>query len=114
MSLNLKPYQWNWAEITAGSTYPASQIAETASDYPNALSRVRVTIKDENDIVFTVLDSASGGVVINTATAGAWDFTIGAFLAPTVAGLYSVAVEWVDAQNIIFCETNGTWKILEK
>lgn len=114
MSLHLKPYQWNWATITAGSTYPAAQLVESNSDYPNALSRVRVTIKDENDTIFTVLDSASGGVVINTATAGAWDFTIGAFTAPTVPGVYSVSVEWVDSQNIIFNETSGTWTILEK
>lgn len=114
MALNLTPYKWNWATCTAGDSYPAARWTETNSDYPNALSRVRCTIKDSDGNIFTTLDSSTGTIVINTATAGAWDFTIGAFTAPSVAGIYTVDVEWIDSSGVKFTEARGEWEILEQ
>jgi hypothetical protein len=112
MSLNLIPYRWNWSTCTAGDTYPAARWVETSSDYPNTLSRVRCTIRDVDGNIFATLDSSTSGIVINTATAGAWDFTIGALSAPIIAGIYTCDVEWIDSQSIKFTEARGQWEIL--
>jgi hypothetical protein len=112
MPLDLKPYTWNWASIATGNTYPASQFVETPSDYPNTLERVLVKIKDSDGNTFRELDSANGDVVINVATAGNWDFTIGSLRAPLTAGIYSVEVDAFDSTNIEATFTRGTWEIL--
>ena len=114
MALNLTPYQWNWATCTAGDTYPAARWTETNSDYDNALSRVRCTIRDVDRNIYATLDSSTSGIVINTATAGAWDFTIGALSAPLAAGIYTVDVEWIDSSGVKFTEAKGEWEILEQ
>jgi len=112
MSLRLKPYQWNWACIATGNTYPASQFVETASDYDGTLERVVCTIKDSDGNTFATLDSDGSGAVINTDTAGAWDFTIGSLRAPTTAGVYSVEVDCFDSNDVEATFTRGTWEIL--
>ena len=112
MALNLKPYQWNWASIATRNTYPASQFVESASDYDATLERVLCTIKNADGETFTQLDSATGGVVINTATAGAWDFTIGSLTAPTVKGVYTVEVDCFDDTPVEATFTQGTWEIV--
>jgi len=112
MSLRLKPFQWNWASIATGNTYPASQFVETDSDYDGTLERVVCTIKDSDNNTFAMLDSSTGGNVINTATAGAWDFTIGSLNAPLVAGIYTVEVDCYDSNDVEATFTRGTWEIL--
>ena len=113
MALNLTPFTWNWSTITAGDTYPASRWVESNSEYDTALARVRCTIANEQGQIFRTLDSTgSNGIVINTATAGAWDFTIGALTAPSESGIYCVEVEWIDASGVVFTEATGQWEIL--
>ena len=96
MALNLTPYKWNWSTCTAGDTYPAARWTETNSDYDNALSRVRCTIRDVDRNIFATLDSSTSGIVINTAT----------------AGVYTIKLEWFDSTNVNFTESSGTWEIL--
>jgi len=112
MALRLEPYQWNWARIATGNTYPASQFVETPSDYPYVLERVLVKIKDSEGNTFRELDSANGDVVINVATAGNWDFTIGSLQAPLTAGVHTVEVDCFDDGDIEATFTRGTWEIL--
>jgi len=112
MALRLEPYQWNWARIATGNTYPASQFVETPSDYPNTLERVVCTIRDSDGNIFTTLDSDASGAVINVATAGNWDFTIGSLQAPLTAGVYTVEVDCFDSDDIEATFTRGTWEIL--
>ena len=112
MSLNLKPYPWNWATITAGDTYPAENWLESASDNLTTLTRVRIKIKDSEGSTFVTLDSDTTGITINTSTAGAWDWTVNALTAPTVAGIYKMDMEWTDSAGVVFTETSGQWEIL--
>lgn len=112
MSLQLKPYRWNWATIATGNTYPASQIVESNSDYDGALERVLVTIKDSDGNIFTQLDSETGGVVINDDTASQWDFTIGAIAAPLIAGIYTVETDCFDSNSVEATLTRGNWEII--
>jgi len=112
MSLRLKPYQWNWACIATGNTYPASNFAESNSDYTATLVRVVCKITNADGATFAQLDSTNGGVVINDATAGNWDFTIGAVNSPTVTGIYTVEVDCFDSDDIEATFTRGTWEIL--
>jgi hypothetical protein len=111
MALNLTPYQWNWSPITAGDTYPAARWVESDSDNTSTLARVRCTIKDVDGNTFAALDSNTSGITINTATAGAWDFTIEALSAPNVAGVYNLDVEWIDSDGVKFTEAKGEWVI---
>jgi len=71
-----------------------------------------VEIRDSDGNTFRDLDSASGDVVINTATAGSWDFTIGSLQAPLTAGVYTVEVDCFDSDDIEATFTRGTWEIL--
>jgi len=112
MSLQLEPYVWDWATIATGNTYPASQFVETNSDYTGTLLRVVVKIMDSNGATVALLDSPTGGVEINEDSAGEWDFTIGAFNAPQVAGTYTVEVDCFDSNNVEATFTRGKWKVI--
>jgi hypothetical protein len=114
MALELKPYPWNWATITAGDTYPAERWVESESDNTTTLVRVRIKIKDVDGATFATLDSDTTGITINAATAGAWDWTVESFTAPTVPGIYRMDMEWTDSAGVIFTEASGTWEILEQ
>jgi len=113
MALNLIPFQWNWATIKAGDTYPAATITEDAGgDGDTTLVRVRCKIKDSDGSTYIILDSENDGITINDSSAGAWDFTIESFTAPSVAGIYNLDLEWTDSANVVTTATAGTWEIL--
>ena len=112
MALELKPYRLDWKSITAEDTYPAENWLESASDNLTTLTRVRIKIKDSAGVLFTTLDTDTSGITINVATAGAWDWTVGALTAPSVAGIYALDMEWTDSTGVVFTETSGQWEIL--
>lgn len=114
MALDLTPLRFDLPSVTQGDTYPAINFTETEADAN--LSSVRMKIANEDGTVKLTLDSASSGVTINTATAGAWDFTIGPITsAQTEAlavGTYTYDIETLDANSIRRTEFNGIWEIL--
>ena len=113
MALNFTPFIWNWATIKAGDTYPAARITEDAGgDGDTTLERVRIKIKNAEGQTVINLDSDNTGITINDASAGAWDYTIDSFTAPSVAGIYSLDMEWTDGAGVVTTATDGTWEIL--
>ena len=113
--LNLAPLKWDWPDLKRGDTLPASIITETTGD--TILSRVRITIKSAaTGLVALTLDSTTSGVTITTATAGAWDFTIGPITAATTEtlteGFYSYELESFDPAGTVRTEFEGSWKII--
>ena len=101
--------------MTKGDTYPAANFTETEAD--SDLSRVRVEVKAAGSTTAALtLDSDATGVTINTATAGAWDFTVDEISAATTAGLtagwYSYDLETTDAAGVVSTEFKGSWRIL--
>ena len=114
MATNLTPLNWDWSPVVKGDTFPATQITETLND--SALTRVRVKLKLSGATTTSLtLDSATSGVTITTATAGAWDFSIDAIQTVTLAaGVYSYDLETTDAASTIRTEFSGTWEILEQ
>lgn len=117
MALDLKPLRWDWPAVTTGDTYPACQITDTAAD--TDLSRVRIKIKAQGGTTAALsLDSSTTGVTITTATAGAWDFTIGPITAAQTAtldpGLYLYDIETTDSAGTVRTEFSGIWEILSE
>ena len=115
MSINLKPLRWDWPPVTVGDTYPAAIITETEAD--TTLTRVRIKIKDADGTLKLTLDSNTTGVTINTATAGAWSFTIGEIsatdTATLTAGFHYYDLE-VTSGGKVRTEFNGEWEILSQ
>lgn len=115
MAIDLKPLHWDWPPVTKGDTYPAFQITETEAD--SDLSRVRVFIKDTDGAALLTLDSNDSGVTINTATAGAWDFTVGPITADQTEALgsafFSHEIETTDSAGTVRTEFAGSWQITE-
>jgi hypothetical protein len=113
MSVNLEPLRYDWPSVQRGDTFPAINFTDTGADAN--LSRVRVKICDSNGTVKITLDSNTSGVTINTATAGAWDFTIDAISAATtealVAGAFAYDLETTDANSVVRTEFEGTWQV---
>lgn len=113
MSLNLKPLRWDWAAVTVGDTYPACVITETEAD--TTLSRVRIKIKDADGTLKLTLDSNTSGVTINTATAGAWNFTIAEISASDTgnltAGFHDYDLE-ITSGGKVRTEFAGSWELL--
>jgi len=114
MPVNLEPYPWNFATITAGDTFPSARWVESASDNLTSLSRVRIKIKDSAGVTFATLDSNATGITINVATAGSWEWTIASLIAPTEAGIYRVDMETTDSAGVISTLSSGQWEILEQ
>ena len=112
MALDLTPLRWDWAGITAGDTYPASNITETEAD--TTLARVRVKIKLAGVVALT-LDSNASGITLNSTSAGGWDFTIDAISAATTAGLaagyYDYDLETTGSNGVVRTEFTGNWEI---
>jgi hypothetical protein len=114
--LNLTPLCDNWDAVTQGDTYPAQRytVAGTAA----ALTRVRCKVKNRLGTTLLNLDSNTSGIVINTATAGAWDFTISALSAATMEaidpGSHSYDIETTDAAGTVFTDFSGTWQVLKQ
>ena len=114
MALDLDPLRWDWPAVKSGNTYPACQLTDTASD--TALSRVVVEIREEgSSVVNLTLDSATGGVTITTATAGAWDFTIRAIThletAALTPGFCTYELTVTDGAGTVLTEFEGSWQI---
>jgi len=112
-----EPATWNWKPITQGGTFPASVVTETLS--ASSLSRVVVTIEPfGSDTASLTLDSGATGVTINTATAGAWNYTIAAITAAQTAaltsGFYNVTHKVTDSASVTVVVSKGTWQILPK
>ena len=116
MAIDLKPMRWDWASVTKGDTLPAMNLVDTGADF--ALTRVLVIVEaKDSDVAVLTLDSDVSGVTINTATAGAWDYTIAAISAATTAGLtpgfYTINVK-VYGSTVAHTDFKGEWEILEK
>jgi hypothetical protein len=108
--LNLKPLRWDWAPITTGDTYPATNISIDGAT--STLSRVRIKFKPCGSTTASLtLDSATGGITITSAEN--WTYTINRIAAVSLtAGVYSHDMETIAADGTITTETNGTWEIL--
>jgi hypothetical protein len=113
MALDLKPLKWDWAAVTTGDTFPATNITDSGSD--TALVRVRVKVKASGEATASLtLDSSSTGITITNATAGAWNFTIDMIQVALAAGTYSYDLETTDSAGTVRTEFAGTWEILEE
>lgn len=112
MALNLTPLRWDWASITQGDTFPATNITE--SEHDSNLTRVRIKIRPSGQsTALMILDSSTSGIVINNAAT--WDFTISPISTSSLSsGFYSYDLETTDALGIIRTEFNGTWEILDQ
>lgn len=113
MALNLSPLKWDWARIQKGDTFPATNITESLST--TNLSRIKIDFYLSGSTTSALtLDSNVSGVTINTATSGAWDFTIAAIqTAEMTAGIYSYELKSTDAGGVIRTEFIGTWEITD-
>lgn len=116
MAIDLKPMRWDWAAVTQGDTLPAMNLTETAATFN--LTRVLVTIEPkDSDVAVLTLDSDDTGVTINTATAGAWDYTIDSITAAQTEeltpGFYTVNVK-VFGATVEHTDFKGEWEILAK
>ena len=109
-----KPARLDWPSIKQGDTLRAIQF--DASGTLAALSRVRCKVKDSDGATLLSLDSSATGITINTATAGAWRYTLAAQSAATTltlaAGLHSYDIETTDADGIVETHFQGCWEIL--
>lgn len=108
---------WNWTPTTQGSTRPAVNI--TSADSDAELSRVQVTVEPYgSDAASIELDSAVSGITINTATAGAWDFTIEPIAAATTGalspGFYTINMTITAPAGTVLEPVKGTWHITAK
>lgn len=114
MALDLKPLRWDWPAVTTGDTFPAIRITEFESE--ESLERVRVSITRSGESSPSLtLDSETSGVTIETASAGAWDFTIDAINPVALtAGNYAYDIETTDGAGTIRTEFSGTWPILSE
>ena len=115
MALNLNPLRWDWPAVKSGNTYPAAQLTDSASD--TDLARVVVEIREEGaTAVSLTLDSNASGVTINTATAGAWDFTIRAIThletAALANGFCTYEITTTDSAGTVLTEFEGSWQII--
>lgn len=115
MMTDLKPLIWNWPAVVKGDSYPACQITESLSD--TDLERVLVTIRPQgSDTTALSLDSETSGVTINSATAGAWNFTIRSITAnetdALAAGFYTYGIQTTDITGFVRTEFAGTWQII--
>jgi hypothetical protein len=109
MALDLKPLVWDWAAVTTGDTFPATNITE--SDHDSNLSRVRISIWLDGATSSALnLDSNGATIVINDAAA--WDFTINAISVTLAPGLYFYDLETTDAAGVVRTEFVGSWEIL--
>jgi hypothetical protein len=111
--IDLLPLEWNWPAFTRGDTYPAMNLADT--DAEADLARVLVEVFDSSGTLILTLDSDATGITINTATAGAWDFTINSMLPAATAalpeGTHTYELKTTDSLGNVFTEFAGTWKI---
>lgn len=100
--------------VTTGDTFPAIRITESEAE--ESLARVRVSITKSGETSPSLeLDSDTSGVTITTATAGSWDFTIGAINPVTLSeGSYAYDIETTDGAGSIRTEFSGTWTILSE
>ena len=104
----------DWPRIKQGDTLRAIQFNATGTNA--ALARVRCKVKHSDGVTLLSLDSNTTGITIDTATAGAWQYTISAITAATTAtlasGLHSYDIETTDADGIVETHFDGCWEIL--
>lgn len=111
MSLDLKPIQWIWDPVTTGDTYPAINLTDTSAD--EDLSAVAIEFRLAGSSTAALNLSNGSGITINTATAGAWDFTIDEMTAVSLAaGTYSYDIQTTGSGGTVTTEFKGTWRIL--
>lgn len=110
------PAVWDWDGVTQGDTYNAITLSCTGTDYD--LSRVRIKFRDSDGTLQLTLDSNTSGVTIDTATAGAWEYTIGPISAALTggmdAGVHSYDIEVTDASGAVQTHFKGCWEIYEQ
>jgi len=114
MAINLSPQAWDWASITRGDTYPACNLTATGTD--TNLARARIKIRNADGGLLLTLDSNTSGITINTATAGAWDYTIDAISSATTSslpvGIHLYDLEVTGANGVVSTHFKGYWEIL--
>lgn len=117
-ALDLTPQTFNWPSVTQGDTFPAINFTASGTGTAADLSRVRVKIKDTDGNTELSLDSDASGVTINTATAGAWDYTVGPITDTQTtgmdAGTHLYDLEVTDADGTVRTHFKGTWTILDQ
>ena len=109
-----KPALFNWPAVTQGDSFRALQF--NASGTTAALARVRCKIKNADGDTLLTLDSDATGATIDTATAGAWQYTLGPITAAQTTtlgtGFLSYDIETIDDDDIVETHFKGTWEIL--
>jgi len=107
------PARLNFPSIKQGDTMRAMVFSATGTTAN--LSRVRCKVKDSDGVMLLNLDSDATGIVINTATAGAWQYTISQIAAATTAtlasGSHNYDIETTDADGIVETHFEGCWVI---
>ncbi len=115
MSL-LAPAKWDWEAITQGDTFPAIVLSATGTTVD--LARVRMTVRDVDGVEQLTLDSDTSGITIDTATAGAWQYTIGPISAALTGamdeGVHNYDIETTDASGNVATHFKGCWEILDQ
>lgn len=116
MSLDLTPQKLCWPSVKQGDTYPATRFEESLSD--TDLVRVRIKVKDADDVELLSLDSDTTGITIISATAGAWEYEIDEILPVTTetlpVGVHNYDQEITDSAGVVTTDFEGTWRILKK
>jgi len=109
--MNLEPRNKDLATVTKGDTFPGINL--TATGTTEDLSSVKMEVWLEGATSAALTLSSGSGITINTATAGAWDFTIDEINPVTLAaGWYSYDLDTTDAAGTVRTRLKGTWNIL--
>ena len=109
-------YRWDWKPLTQGNTRPATLITETSST--SALTAVELRMKLPGSTTSDIRLYNGSGIVINTATAGAWSFTISAmssaYTDARTAGVYSYELDVTEASGVVTTILKGEWNLIAR
>jgi hypothetical protein len=109
-------YRWNWKTLTQGNTRPATFFTETSGTSSLTEVELRMKLPASTDSDIRLYNGS--GIVINTATAGAWSFTISAMSAATTdaytPGVYSYELDVTEASGVVTTILKGEWNLIAR
>ena len=114
MSDESPPALYNLSSATSGATWGGFSVSleSVSTFFSGDLSLVEMVVKDQDGTTLLSLDSDTADeITINTATAGAWEFTVVERTLTLGAGDYTYSVRITDSNGVRAVWLKGGWRI---